>query len=515
MNSKIGIMDIGSNSIRLVIYEITETGAYRIVQECKEAARLSEKVGTNGRMEREAIRSIAPLLRQFITVCRMHEVVRMRAAATAAIRNAANSDEIVQWIAEETGLTLEILSGEQEGYAGFLGVVNTMNVNDGIIIDIGGGSTEITLFRERQRLHTVSFPFGAVNTNSRFGQEVRNGEWSPQQIEEMESFVRSSLQDHDWIFSNPGLPFIGLGGTLRTLAKINQKRQDYSLPVTHHYEMTTEDVDYFYVSLPHLPYEKRKKTAGLSKDRADIIVPGLVILKTIFEAAHGSTYLVSGAGLRDGLFHELVNSEKPVVDNPLITSIRNILSFAVPVSEEHVKRVNEYAVRLYDELVDVWADVSSSAMDKRLLLTAATLYKTGAALNYYHFRQHSVFWILHAGIGGLSHQETVLAALIADYHPKNRTPRLLRTHADILEPSDEERVHRLGSLLQLAIGMDRSESGIITSINPTTGDDALHLRLESMGEPILEQRELEAVAKDFQKAWNLTLSWSILPSSNF
>ncbi len=143
----------------------------------------------------------------------------MRAAATAAIRNAANSDEIVQWIAEETGLTLEILSGEQEGYAGFLGVVNTMNVNDGIIIDIGGGSTEITLFRERQRLHTVSFPFGAVNTNSRFGKEVRNGEWSSQQIEEMESFVRSSLQDHDWIFSNPGLPFIGLGGTLRTLVK--------------------------------------------------------------------------------------------------------------------------------------------------------------------------------------------------------------------------------------------------------------------------------------------------------
>lgn len=126
-----------------------------------------------------------------------------------------------------------------------------------------------------------------------------------------------------------------------------------------------------------------------------------------------------------------------------------------------------------------------------------------------------MFWILHAGIGGLSHRETVLAALIADYHPKNRTPRLLRTHADILEPSDEERVHRLGSLLQLAIGMDRSESGMITSINPTTGDDALHLRLESKSEPILEQRELESVAKDFQKAWNLTLSWSILPSSNF
>lgn len=515
MNSKIGIMDIGSNSIRLVIYEMTETGAYRIVQECKEAARLSEKVGANGRMEREAVRSIAPLLNQFMAVCRMHGVIRMRAAATAAIRNAANSDEIVQWIAEETGLTLEILTGEQEGYAGFLGVVNTMNVSDGIIIDIGGGSTEITLFRERQRLHTVSFPFGAVNMNWRFGREVRNGEWSPQQIEEMESFVRSSLQNHDWIFSNPGLPFIGLGGTLRTLAKINQKRQDYSLPVTHHYEMTTEDVNYFYVSLPHLPYEKRKKTAGLSKDRADIIVPGLIILKAIFEAAQGSTYLVSGAGLRDGLFHELVNSEQPVVDNPLIASIRNILSFAVPVSEAHVKRVNEYAVRLYDELVDVWGDVSSSAMDKRLLLTAATLYKTGAALNYYHFRQHSVFWILHAGIGGLAHRETVLAALIADYHPKNRTPRLLRTHADILESSDEERVHRLGSLLQLAIGMDRSESGIITSINPTTGDDALHLRLESTGEPILEQRELEAVAKDFQKAWNLTLSWSILPSSNF
>ncbi|MDP4098442.1 Ppx/GppA family phosphatase [Paenibacillus sp. P96] len=509
MHSSIGIMDIGSNSIRLVIYEIRDTGAYRIVREYKESARLSEKVGPDGRIERESVLGIAPLLRQFMEICEQNKVTRLRAGATAAIRNAINSEEVVAWIAEETGLQVEVLSGEEEGKAGFLGVVNTMNVRDGMIIDIGGGSTEVTLFRERKRLKTYSFPFGAVNTNLRFGKENKDGIWEAAQIARLEKFVQSALEEHPWITANSGLPFIGLGGTMRTLAKISQRTRDYSLQVTHHYEMEADEVDRMFAHLPRLSNGQRKKIAGLSKDRADIIIPGLIILQTIFRAAQGASFLISGAGLRDGLFHELVRPQEPVLPDPLESSLHNVLEFGIPADPEHLERVLNYTQQLYRLLAG-----ESSLLDERVIRTAARLYKAGTILNYYHYTQHSVYWIMRAGLGGLSHREMVLAAIAADYHPKNRTERLLHAHKDILQTVDIQKVHRIGSLLQLGIALDRSETGLVDNMVPSFDDGSLHLRLHSREEPILELKAMEAAAKDVQKAWDIILSWSVYLSSN-
>ncbi|MFB5677073.1 Ppx/GppA family phosphatase [Paenibacillus terreus] len=509
MHSNIGIMDIGSNSIRLVIYEIKDTGAYRIVREYKESARLSEKVGPDGKMGRKAVLAIAPLLRQFKVICEQNNVSRLRAGATAAIRNAVNSEEVVAWIEEETGLLIEVLSGEEEGNAGFLGVVNSMNVHDGMIIDIGGGSTEVTLFRERKRLKTFSFPFGAVNMNLRFGQESRDGIWDAEQIARLEQYVQSALEEHPWITSNPGLPFIGLGGTMRTLAKISQRTRDYSLQVTHHYEMAADEVDRMFAHLPRLSNGQRKKIAGLSKDRADIFIPGLIILQTIFRAAQGASFLISGAGLRDGLFHELIRPANPVLPDPLQSSLRNVLEFGVPAAPEHLDRVLNYTQQLYRLLTG-----ESSLLDERVIRTAAMLYKAGTTLNYYHYTQHSVYWIMRAGLGGLSHREMVLAAIAADYHPKNRTERLLHAHKDILQPLDMQKVHRIGSLLQLGIALDRSETGVVDKMVPSFDDGSLHLRLYSREEPILELKAMENAAKDVQKAWDIILSWSVFLSSN-
>ncbi|UJF34738.1 Ppx/GppA phosphatase family protein [Paenibacillus hexagrammi] len=158
-----GVIDIGSNSIRLVIYEHFG-GSYRVVSEHKNAARLSERIGQDGLMKMQDILSIVPTLSHYATLCRSYKVTDMRVVATAAIRNAGNSQEIVRVLDEHTGLQIEVLSGEEEARYGFLGVINTIDIQDGLIIDIGGGSTEVTLFRDRMLVYSHSFPFGAVNT---------------------------------------------------------------------------------------------------------------------------------------------------------------------------------------------------------------------------------------------------------------------------------------------------------------------------------------------------------------
>lgn len=135
---RIGIIDIGSNSIRLVIYDTTQAGGYKIIKECKYSARLSEKITKEGRLEKKDMDTIIPVLQQFKEICDDFEVERIRAGATAAIRNAANSAEIISYLSETSSIPIEVVSGYQEAYFGFLGVINAFDVQDGFVIDIGG-----------------------------------------------------------------------------------------------------------------------------------------------------------------------------------------------------------------------------------------------------------------------------------------------------------------------------------------------------------------------------------------
>ena len=229
MNSKgtLGIIDIGSNSIRLVIYELDHEGAYRIIHEDKYAARLSNVVEEDGQILRHSLEQAITVLQQFKATCDAFQTKVIRAAATAAIRNARNAAQIIGWLEEETGLEIECASGDQEAYYGFLGVIQSIDLQDGYVVDIGGGSTEVTVFRDRKRLHSISLPIGAVNSHARYGGE---DSWSEANVAALCNDVIQALKDQDWVRQHPGLPLIGLGGTMRTLAKIEQKEHNTRYP---------------------------------------------------------------------------------------------------------------------------------------------------------------------------------------------------------------------------------------------------------------------------------------------
>ncbi|WP_223068150.1 Ppx/GppA phosphatase family protein [Paenibacillus caui] len=500
----IGIIDIGSNSVRLVIYETEPGGAYRIIYENKYSARLSRLVQPDGRIPRAHLQTAVTVLRQFRAICEAYRTIHIRAAATAAIRNAANSEDIIRWLEADTGLTIECVSGDKEAYYGFLGVLQSMDIQDGMIIDIGGGSTEITLFRNRKRLNSISLPIGAVNAHARYGtQEV----WTQQQVRRFREEISQALEGLDWIKINPGLPLIGLGGTIRTMAKMHQKRIQYSLPVTHYYEMKSEAVDQAAETLPFQSFAQRKKVPGLSKERANLIVPGLLILQTIFRTVKADRYIVSGAGVRDGLFREWIAPDEPAVPNALKASIRNILAFGPSEPEA-------FGAKSYEDMVTIYEALTGRKPDRNdayVMYTAAMLHASGILVNYYKSSQHSAYRILFGGIYGLSHRQTVLSAIAADYHPKKRTPQLLEQHRDILEPADTQRAHRLGSLLYLAKALRSSLA--VKEVTAAKHNGSLRLQLYCAAEPLVEESKLEDAAKDLEDAWDVKLTWTNLPAS--
>ncbi|WP_172254140.1 Ppx/GppA family phosphatase [Saccharibacillus deserti] len=499
-----GIIDIGSNSIRLVVYESESGGSYRVLTESREAARLSALVTPEGIMPSPAIHSVVPVLRQFTEICEAYGATRIRAVATAAIRNASNSDQIIEILNRETGLDIELLPGEMEGHYGFIGVVNKIDIATGFIVDIGGGSTEVTLFRERQRVSSFSFPFGAVNMNVRFG---GSGPWTEERMGELEHFILEEAQKHPWMSEHPGLDLVGLGGTIRGLGKMDQRRRNYSLPHTHNYVMQDEDVDYFYHSLPGMDNNHRKRVPGLSKNRIDIIVPGMIILRTLFRHMKASRYVVSATGLREGLFFELLHPEQAVHENVLEFELRALLSNMPRPRQLHLRQTERFARILYEAL----GEGGENEWNRKLLRVAAWTYQTGTEIGYIDYEEHTQYLLTKRPLAGLTHREIILTALIAALAAKVKWRKSVtaQTYKDILLPKDDERTRRLGAVLQLATALDASETQAVTELTAKRSGDRFELTLTCRNEAFMEIRDLKAAARDFEKEWNVKIGLKI------
>ncbi|KHL95142.1 hypothetical protein QW71_14155 [Paenibacillus sp. IHB B 3415] len=501
---RIGIIDIGSNSIRLVIYDTTQAGGYKIIKECKYSARLSEKITKEGRLEKKDMDTIIPVLHQFKEICDDFEVDNIRAGATAAIRNAANSAEIISYLSEASSIRIEVISGHQEAYFGFLGVINAFDIQDGFVIDIGGGSTEVTLFRGRRYQHSISFPFGAVNTNLMFSQ---GGNWNADQVRKLQLYVTGRLVEHDWLTTGNGLPLYGLGGTLRSLGKLDQKNRDYSLPNSHGYVLEGETIEKFMETLPATPYEKRKDLDGLSKSRGDIIVSGLVIFHTVYHYIGASRAVISGEGLREGMLHDLLKPEQPVRDSALEYSLDTIIRFDIRTSKRHLDHIYKLALGL----LGAFEREGDREEHEMLIYVAIMLHRTGSNINYYQSKRHTRYWLMNSPIRGLTHRQLILSAYIASYSTKSRKQKLSQMHKDILLASDEEWIHKLGTLVQLSIALDSTEIGIVSGVNARLHNNTLDLELQG-GQVLIGLEDIENALKAFRNAWSVKVKLG-LPSS--
>jgi Exopolyphosphatase len=496
---RLGIIDIGSNSIRLAVYERTANGAHRVIDGSKRPARLSGGIDDQGRLRPEKIDELIDIMNHYRLICAHHRTGYIRAVATAAIRNAVNRDEIVERVQEEAGLTIEVLSGEEEARFGFLGMINTLDVREGFLIDIGGGSTEISLFRDRTLVQSVSFPIGCVNMSHFL---AKDGTLSDEALHELEEKVEHTVRKETWLSWTPGLPLIGVGGTVRALSKLDQADSKYAFPLTHNYTITESRTNELFEQLRPIPTDKRNKLPGLSKDRADVIVSGLAILRFLYRKLRTTHYLVCGAGLRDGLFYDTRFPNQPRLDDVLGYSVRNLGLLHPEAPQQHVIQVNRLAMQLF-EYLSPKTDLPERAF--RWMDTASSLFRIGASIDYYHYAKHSFYLIVNSHLNGLSHREMVLVAAIASFKGKSRLRQQIAEFRDLLEESDLDNITRLGTLLQLAVALDRTETQSIGRLSITASQGVLKLEALTSGSPLdVERAEVEELSKDFNKAWHLT-----------
>ena len=503
---RIAIIDIGSNSARLVISHIYKNGAYNMVYNQKEALRLSQKVDGQNLLTEEAFTSTLDTMRSFAHMCKIYQADKTIAVATAAIRNASNGPELVAKVAEQTGIQLHIISGKTEAYISYLGVINTLDVKNGIIFDLGGGSTELILFKNRKILESVSLPLGAVNTTGMFN--TRN-EMPPNVYNDLNAFVMSRLAQYPWL-KQSNLPLIGVGGTARTVAKIIQRAKKYPATKIHNYSYPIQTFRSFFNKLCLTNLEQRKKISGLSTERSDIILAGSSIISCLLEATGAKKLITSGCGLREGLFYDYYSKSNnvPLIAKNILERSRENTLRLFESDTAHARHITKLALAMFDGWMELHKVRKSN---RRLLETAALLHDIGITINFYSHARHSAYMIQNAKLFGLTHKEQIITSAIAGWHngiSKNYFKS--RFYKEMLTENNWKLINKLSLLLALAESLDYSEMRMVHTLTPSFNKKNALLTLHAEHYPTIEMHQLKDHLSWFKKAFGVELKVEVI-----
>lgn len=500
---KIGIIDLGSNSARLVIVNLFADGYFMVVDELKESVRLGQDMERDGFLKPQRVAETIRTLKMFRKLCDSSGVTRIIAVATAAVRRAKNQRSFLDEIQASCGIKIRVLTAEEEAIYVYRGVINTMDVPRGIILEIGGGSTKIVHYNRRTILNHETLPFGAVTLTGLFSDDGLKPEEVALKIEE---FFTEQLKKIEWVDEiNPAeVQMIGVGGSFRNLFKISRMVHKYPLDAVHNYTMPVEDFMPVYDMIKVLDLDKKKKIKGLSAERADILPAALAIIKSFISFFNFDKFIMSGAGLREGImFNQAlpVTEEKPVSD-VLNYSLTTLVKY-YGVDEKHVERVVNLSIQLFKQLRVLH---KFPRQYLKVLKIAATLHDCGQRIKYYNHQRHSCYMILNANLYGVSHRDTVLAAFTACCHKKEDINLYdWARYRDILREDDIEIVKRLGVMLRIAESLDRSMSGTVKSINCDILGDSVIMKTENDGDATLEIRDAMSASTEFKKCFRKNL----------
>lgn len=484
---------MGSNSVRLVIMDVGPEGEYHQMENIKETVRLGENTGPDGFLDPETQEYALETLRLFAKLCQVRQVDHIIAVGTAAIRRAPNRAAFLQRLQQETGITVRVLSGEEEAHLDYVAIVNTVAMDTGLIVDVGGGSTKVIGFRDRLKEQAVSLPFGVVTLTERFvGKDVIE----PATLAEMEKFLSDEFARLDWIKQYDTL--IALGGSARTLARIDRRQKGYRPDITHGYEMQAADVEAIYKKLAGLNLQGRWQVPGLSRERADVIVAGVAAIRSLQQAAGIDRLVTSRSGIRDGLLFEYLSRDTgdPIVPSVLMHSVENLIRY-YRIEESHVRHVSNLALSLFDQLRPLHG---MSTYERRLLIVASLLHDIGIAVNYENHYKHTFYMLVNARVNGLTHRELITCAFVAASHDRYYLQGVKEyiTPAGPLEQSDYRRIMLLALILRLAKSLDRGSSAVVEGVRVDIGREQVRLRLRTRGKTTLEKQDARRHASDFK-----------------
>ena len=478
---RIGAIDIGSNSVRMEAADIGPDGPPRILASERQVTRLGAGVFRNGRVAAEAVENLCGVLRGMASVYKRLDVSGVRAVATAAVRDAANQKEFVTRTSEAIGSPVEIISGQEEARLIHLGVASRWPhpKERFLIIDIGGGSTEI-IFSEVERMRQAfSRPLGALRVQEMF---LKTDPPRESEIHRMEEYIQERIA--------PALRKIDSTRIDRVVAtsatasavvcavnRIPRARRDEG----DRRKATTAQVRRLYREIREMDLKARQAMTGIGPRRAEIIIPGAAVLLHLLEGLHMQSVYYSAAGVRDGIIADLAARGVGRELSQLSAEEREVVEemavrFAVPM--RHARKV----ARLAGDLFTGFADVHKLPRHYGKLLEAASyLHDVGHYVSDTRHHKHSYYLVANSDLPGFTRQEREVIANLCRYHRK-ATPSEEHGNVQQMDAESRRAVLLLMPLLRLSDALDRSRGQRIRSLECRLREAELNIVLNAPGE---------------------------------
>jgi exopolyphosphatase/guanosine-5'-triphosphate,3'-diphosphate pyrophosphatase len=441
----VAVIDIGSNSARVVILELDESGHLRLLSGSRAPLRLVHDVDENQSLTEESMARTMEAVRDFHAIAVGAGATRIVAVATAAMRDARNGPLFMSRIRRELGIRVDIIDGRAEAQYGFAGAIRGLPVTSGLVFDLGGGSIQVSHFRARKLRHAVSLPLGALRLSEHF---LESDPPRPRELRRLRDYVWKQLKRARVGHLGRHEALVGTGGTIRNLAKIDRSQHAYPISSLHGYVLGVDRIHETVRQLARTREGKRDDIAGLSAERADSIVGGALAIETFAEFVKATEIMVSGQGVREGIALRLLRMRVAPPAQVKEASLASLVSRFDGWQKERATRRRQTAAALVRAL-----DPRASPAIVEALDHAARVLDIGASLDFFERHEHVADMLLATELAGFTHGEVALISglvrLAGDRHadPKTLSP--------LVHGSDDAPLHRGAVILALADEIER------------------------------------------------------------
>jgi exopolyphosphatase/guanosine-5'-triphosphate,3'-diphosphate pyrophosphatase len=500
MTHLLAAIDIGSNAIRMAVCAVNTRGQLEELESHREPVRLGGEVFSQGLISDQTASRMEDAFFRFRTVLERHPGCRVRAVATSAMREARNGNDVARRIERATGIPIEIISGEEEAKLVQVAVADRVKLSGklALLIDIGGGSVEISVVSDGDIIISDSLKMGAVRLLNLLESGKHREKTFARLVESYAEGIQRQLKQ-ELNRKRPDIA-IGTGGNVEALRDLRVsflgKKDDD--------EITLKEIEQILDEVRQLDTEERVKRLGLRPDRADVILPALVLLRLILKHAGADKLQIPKVGLKEGVMLDMIPDVK--IHSP--ENVRKqVVAFATEIGrkyqfdEPHGKTVAKFAVQLFEDtrklhrLDDQWA---------LPLEVSGLLHDIGQFVQFSDHHKHSYYLLRNTPFVGVTAVQKEVLALVARYHRKSGPKRDHEGYAE-LDSAHRDIVRKLSALLRIADGLDQSHRGKIRKFETALKDQTVTLTLSNGDGHPLESWAVQRKSDLFQESFGVRL----------
>lgn len=403
------VIDIGSNSMRMVVLEKSSRFAFHLVNETKARVKISEGSYANGgNLQEIPMQRAFDSLKSFLNISKSLKSRKIFCVATSAMRDAPNAKSFISKVQKELGLNIRVIDGLKEAYYGGVATQNLIHINHFVTVDIGGGSTEFAFVLNGNIEHCISLDIGTVRLNELF--------FSKGDIEGAKNYILEKLEALKTCGYEIPKTVVGIGGTIRALGKIIMNKNDYPLDIIHGYTYNVPLNRHIFSSIINAKNKNSLKMVGVKKDRFDTIKEGTLIFDTILDEFSINSVITSGAGVREGVFlNDLLRGSNGKFPANYNVSVRSLLD-RYEIDSRQSSYLGSNAAKIFEVLKPLH---QLDEKYKTLLVIASKLNSIGSSLNFYRSNDNSFDFILNGLNYDFLHSSRVVIAHILKFSKKS------------------------------------------------------------------------------------------------